>query len=84
MNPVSSRADSCLAYKDAIFLSGHKFLGGPGATLLTAIIIPLFIFFGSGCPGVLVAKRRLLSSGTRPPVAPGGGTVFFVTEDHHR
>jgi selenocysteine lyase/cysteine desulfurase len=49
--------------KDAVFLSPHKFVGGPGT------------------PGVLVAKRALFSN--RVPTVPGGGTVLFVTPDHH-
>jgi len=52
-----------LAYKDAVFLSPHKFIGGPGT------------------PGVLVAKRALLQN--RVPAMPGGGTVSYVTPDHH-
>jgi selenocysteine lyase/cysteine desulfurase len=48
-----------MASKDAVFLSPHKFIGGPGT------------------PGVLVAKRRLLSR--RVPSVPGGGTIVFVS-----
>ena len=33
---------------------------------------------GPGAPGILVVKRRLLSSAL-VPTQPGGGTVFFVT-----
>jgi len=62
MNP----ALNSLAYKDAIFFSGHKFLGGPGA------------------PGVLIAKRKVLAPQSDTPSVPGGGTVFYVTEEHHR
>ena len=51
-------------YKDAIFISPHKFIGGPGT------------------PGLLVARRDLLSN--RVPSVPGGGTVTYVNEDHHR
>src|SRR5512132_1015343 len=47
-----------MASKDAVFLSPHKFIGGPGT------------------PGVLVAKRRLLTR--RVPSVPGGGTIVFV------
>jgi selenocysteine lyase/cysteine desulfurase len=49
--------------KDAVFLSPHKFVGGPGT------------------PGVLVAKRSLFRN--RVPTVPGGGTVLFVSPDHH-
>ena len=50
-------------YKDAIFLSPHKLIGGPGT------------------PGVLVVRRDLLSN--EVPVVPGGGTVLYVSPDHH-
>ena len=50
-------------YKDAIFLSPHKLIGGPGT------------------PGVLVVRRDLLRN--EVPVVPGGGTVQYVTTDHH-
>lgn len=52
-----------LAYKDAVFISPHKFIGGPGT------------------PGVLVVKRALLAN--RVPTQPGGGTVSYVTSEHH-
>ncbi|HEX9864660.1 MAG TPA: aminotransferase class V-fold PLP-dependent enzyme [Acidimicrobiia bacterium] len=50
-------------YKDAIFISPHKLIGGPGT------------------PGVLVVRRDLLHN--EVPVVPGGGTVRYVTTDHH-
>jgi selenocysteine lyase/cysteine desulfurase len=50
-------------YKDAIFLSPHKLIGGPGT------------------PGVLVVRRDLLRN--EVPVVPGGGTVSYVSPDHH-
>jgi selenocysteine lyase/cysteine desulfurase len=69
MNPVlPGNMNAALAYKDAIFFSGHKFLGGPG------------------CPGVLIAKRKLMPQSHETPssASVGGGTVFYVTEEHHR
>jgi len=51
-------------YKDAIFLSPHKLIGGPGT------------------PGVLVVRRDLLRN--EVPVVPGGGTVEYVSPDHHK
>src|SRR3954451_13749725 len=51
------------AQKDAIFLSPHKFIGGPGT------------------PGVLIARRSLLTN--RVPAAPGGGTVAYVNPFEH-
>jgi hypothetical protein len=52
------------AHKDAVFISPHKFIGGPGT------------------PGVLVAKRHLLTN--KVPACPGGGTVAYVNEAEHR
>ncbi len=52
-----------LRYKDAIFLSPHKFIGGPST------------------PGILVARRELLTN--RVPDVPGGGTVAYVNPEEH-
>ena len=51
-------------YFDAVFLSPHKFIGGPST------------------PGVLIARRELLTN--RVPVVPGGGTVAYVNPAEHR
>jgi len=64
VNPKVPEDTNGLCYKDAVYFSMHKFVGGPQT------------------PGVLVAKKHLFRNGT--PNGPGGGTVFFVTEDHHR
>jgi hypothetical protein len=53
-----------LGHKDAVFISPHKFVGGPGT------------------PGVLVARRQLLTN--RVPDVVGGGTVAYVNPDEHR
>lgn len=37
-----------------------------------------------GAPGVLIAKKRMLPSSKETPTTQGGGTVFYVTDDHHR
>jgi selenocysteine lyase/cysteine desulfurase len=50
-------------YKDAIFISPHKLIGGPGT------------------PGVLVARKDLFTNAV--PAVPGGGTVQYVSPDHH-
>ena len=60
---MGSAKDGDLAYKDAIFISPHKLIGGPGT------------------PGVLVARRDLLTNTV--PAVPGGGTVSYVSSDHH-
>ena len=51
------------AYKDAIVLSPHKFIGGPGT------------------PGVLIARRDLLTNSV--PDVVGGGTVAYVNPSEH-
>ena len=72
MNPVVTQGSIAgLAYKDAVFLSPHKFVGGVAT------------------PGVLAFKKDILQSGVEfgagaPPALPGGGTVFFVTDEDHR
>jgi len=66
MNPVIMGDDASYVYKDAIFFSGHKFIGGPG------------------CPGVLIVKKKIMPLQDSLPTEPGGGTVFYVTEDQHR
>ena len=60
---MGSAQEGNLAYKDAVFISPHKLIGGPGT------------------PGVLVARRELLTN--KVPAVPGGGTVQYVSPDHH-
>ena len=64
MNPMVTGQDRTLVQKDAVFISPHKFLGGPNT------------------PGILIAKKALFTNDT--PAQPGGGTVFYVTENDHR
>ena len=37
-----------------------------------------------GCPGVLVVKKWVVPPQDERPTTPGGGTVFYVTDEHHR
>jgi selenocysteine lyase/cysteine desulfurase len=60
---MGSKAEANGNYKDAIFISPHKLIGGPGS------------------PGLLVARRELLTN--KVPAVPGGGTVQYVSPDHH-
>eukprot|EP00960_Hanusia_phi_P010299 301115-Hanusia_phi.AAC.5 len=71
MNPPASGEHAHLAYKDAIFLSPHKFVGGVSS--------PGVLAFKKS----LLGKGFIFGGGPRPSV-PGGGTVFFVTEHDHR
>jgi selenocysteine lyase/cysteine desulfurase len=60
---MGSKHESNGNYKDAVFISPHKLIGGPGS------------------PGLLVARRELLTNTV--PAVPGGGTVQYVSPDHH-
>ena len=60
---MGSSDEGNLNYKDAVFISPHKLIGGPGT------------------PGVLVVRRDLLTNIV--PAVPGGGTVQYVSPDHH-
>ena len=70
MNPSSSGIDGNIG--DASLLSKDAIFFS-GHKLLGGI----------GTPGVLVVKKRIISS-INPPERCGGGTVFYVTDDHHR
>ena len=61
---MGSISDPSGDYKDAVFISPHKMIGGPGT------------------PGVLIARRSLLTNPV--PAVPGGGTVSYVSPDGHR
>jgi len=51
MNMVADRPDGHLAYKDAIFLSPHKFIGGPGTPGVLVARKALFCNRVPSCPG---------------------------------
>ena len=61
--PDGDTTTASLDYKDAAFISPHKFIGGPGT------------------PGLLVARRALLTNSV--PTVPGGGTVAYVNPLEH-
>jgi selenocysteine lyase/cysteine desulfurase len=61
---MRSQTDPDGNYMDALVISPHKLIGGPGS------------------PGVLVARKDLLTNTV--PVVPGGGSVQYVSpKDHH-
>ncbi|KAF9081940.1 hypothetical protein BGX23_000287 [Mortierella sp. AD031] len=79
-NPTSATEDGSppaknLAYKDGVFISTHKFLGGPGASGVLVARLEIFSW----------AERH---SGTGRnefiPAAPGGGTVDMVIKGQHK
>lgn len=56
----------------------------PELTAKDAILISGHKLLGGvGTPGVLIIKKHLVSQ-HNPPTRSGGGTVFYVTEKHHR
>jgi selenocysteine lyase/cysteine desulfurase len=71
MNPSGEGVDVSLAFKDAVFLSPHKFVGGvctPGVLAFKRHLLERGVALGAGSP----------------PCLPGGGTVFYVSEWGHR
>eukprot|EP01147_Barroeca_monosierra_P007749 gene7749-628_t len=64
MNPKNTKFAQPMLAKDAVFISPHKLVGGPGT------------------PGILIIKKDLIK--TSVPSMPGGGTVFYVSRNHHR
>lgn len=67
---MNHTAKDPLAYHDAIFLSPHKFVGGPQTP---GVLV---------CKRKLMLASGLLDN--EAPAAPGGGTVLFVSESDHR
>lgn len=56
----------------------------PGSTAKDAIFIsPHKMIGGVGTPGVLIIKKHLVNQ-SNAPHRSGGGTVFYVTSQHHR
>lgn len=83
MNPLLHGVDEKAVYKDAMFFSVHKFVGGvqsPGIFYREQENDKILHCF---CiTGVLVAKKALFRNSV--PNGCGGGTVFFVTREDHR
>ncbi|KAG0082458.1 hypothetical protein BGZ92_011727 [Podila epicladia] len=74
MNP---RPNS-LAYKDGVFLSPHKLIGGPGSSGVLAARLEVFSWasnHSSPCPP---GKNEYV------PTGPGGGTVDMVLDGRHK
>lgn len=81
MNPSSDRNDGRLAYKDAVFLSPHKFVGGPGTP---GILVAKRALFSNRVPTVPGGGTILFVSPTvqtyhpDPEVREEGGTPAIV------
>lgn len=50
MNPVVLGEDAPFVYKDAIFFSGHKFIGGPGHVNFSFVSNHTPLFFSPSLP----------------------------------
>ncbi|KAG0003945.1 hypothetical protein BGZ80_004515 [Entomortierella chlamydospora] len=76
MNPApSSNQIRNLAYKDGVFISTHKFLGGPGAS---GVLVARFEIFD------WTEKHSGTNRNDYVPAAPGGGTVDMVIQGKHK
>ncbi|KAF9951577.1 hypothetical protein BGZ72_006935 [Mortierella alpina] len=84
MNPapssISHHGGPNLAYKDGVFLSPHKFLGGPGSS--GVLIARVEIFSWADRNGVHLHNNK--GHGYSAPANPGGGTVDMVIHGQHR
>lgn len=80
LQPMGLSLDQPLQYKSN-HDSQHKPLHESTALLYAKLFPPNE---RAGCPGVLVVKRAVLPAQNSLPTEPGGGTVFYVTEEHHR
>ncbi|KAF9194640.1 hypothetical protein BGZ51_008571 [Haplosporangium sp. Z 767] len=83
MNPTPSNtnADSetsqqpNFAYKDGVFISTHKFLGGPGASGVLVARLEIFSWMG---------RNSATDRNEFIPMKPGGGTVDIVFQGRHK
>ncbi|KAF9347006.1 hypothetical protein BGX26_001470 [Mortierella sp. AD094] len=76
MNPApSSHQTENLAYKDGVFISTHKFLGGPGASGVLVARLEIFDW---------TEKHSSTGRNEYIPAAPGGGTVDMVIQGKHK
>ena len=70
MNPSPDVPDGHLAYKDAVFLSPHKFVGGPGTP---GVLVAKRALFGNRVPAVPGGGTITFVTPARPLVPPGPG-----------
>jgi selenocysteine lyase/cysteine desulfurase len=81
MNPSLDRADGHLAYKDAVFVSTHKFVGGPGTPGVLAAKRALFANRTPIVPGggtILFVSPRVQSYHAAPEIREEAGTPAIV------
>jgi selenocysteine lyase/cysteine desulfurase len=81
MNPAPDRADGELAYKDAVFVSPHKFIGGPGTPGVLVVKRSLLRNTVPSVPGggtVLFVTPSRHSYHPDPEIREEGGTPGIV------
>jgi selenocysteine lyase/cysteine desulfurase len=64
-----------MAYKDGVFLSPHKMVGGPGCSGVLAARLELFSW---------ADRNSSTTINEIIPSCPAGGTVDFVSKDRHK
>lgn len=74
-DPCTNMSDS-LAYKDGVFLSPHKFVGGPGSSGILAARVEVFSW--ASTHSCSPNKNEYV------PTDPGGGTVDMVLDGRHK
>ncbi|KAG0036902.1 hypothetical protein BGZ82_003461, partial [Podila clonocystis] len=67
-----------LAYKDGVFLSPHKLIGGPGSSGILAARLEVFSWASTHSPPCSPDKNEYV------PTGPGGGTVDMVLDGRHK
>ncbi|KAF8927446.1 hypothetical protein BGZ58_010392 [Dissophora ornata] len=79
MNPPPSASstpgEKNLAYKDGVFISTHKFLGGPGASGVLVARLKVFDW---------IDQHSATERNEYIPATPGGGTVDMVLQGRHK
>ncbi|KFH71880.1 hypothetical protein MVEG_02174 [Podila verticillata NRRL 6337] len=73
-DPCTNMSNS-LAYKDGVFLSPHKLVGGPGSSGILAARVEVFSW---------ASTHSCSSYNEYVPTSPGGGTVDMVLEGRHK
>lgn len=76
-DPSINMSDS-LAYKDGVFLSPHKLVGGPGSSGILAARVEVFSWASTHSPLSSSDKNEHV------PTGPGGGTVDMVLDGRHK
>ena len=81
MNPLPEREDGHLAYKDAVFVSPHKFVGGPGTPGVLVAKRALFANRTPTVPGggtILFVSPSVQSYHPAPEIREEAGTPAIV------